>query len=68
MGERGTDVARESGALVLLDDDFSSIVSAVRLGRRIVDNIKKAIGYIFAIHVPIAGMSLIPVLLNRSHG
>ncbi len=64
MGERGTDVARESGALVLLDDDFSSIVSAVRLGRRIFDNIRKAIGYIFAIHVPIAGMSLIPVLLK----
>ena len=64
MGERGTDVARESAALVLLDDDFSSIVASVRLGRRIFDNIKKAIGYIFAIHVPIAGMSLIPVLFK----
>jgi Ca2+-transporting ATPase len=64
MGGRGTDVARESSALVLLDDDFSSIVSAVRLGRRIFDNIKKAIAYIFAIHVPIAGMSLIPVLFK----
>ena len=64
MGGRGTDVARESSALVLLDDDFSSIVRAVRIGRRIFDNIKKAIAYIFAIHVPIAGMSLIPVLLN----
>ncbi len=62
MGGRGTDVARESSALVLLDDDFSSIVQAVRLGRRIFDNIKKAIAYIFAIHVPIAGLSLIPVL------
>jgi Ca2+-transporting ATPase len=64
MGGRGTDVARESSSLVLLDDDFSSIVSAVKLGRRIFDNIKKALAYIFAIHVPIAGMSLIPVLLN----
>ncbi len=64
MGGRGTDVARECAALVLLDDDFSSIVQAVRLGRRILDNIRKAIAYIFAIHVPIAGMSLIPVLFN----
>jgi len=61
MGGRGTDVARESSALVLLDDDFSSIVEAVKLGRRIFDNIKKAVSYIFAIHVPIAGLSLIPV-------
>jgi Ca2+-transporting ATPase len=64
MGGRGTDVARESAALVLLDDDFSSIVQAVRMGRRIFDNLKKAIAYIFAIHVPIAGMSLIPVLFR----
>ncbi|MBP2681807.1 MAG: cation transport ATPase, partial [Candidatus Krumholzibacteriota bacterium] len=64
MGGRGTDVARESAALVLLDDDFSSIVSAVRLGRRIFSNIKKAVAYIVAIHVPIAGMSFIPVLFQ----
>jgi P-type Ca2+ transporter type 2C len=63
MGGRGTDVARESAALVLLDDDFNSIVDAVRLGRRIFDNIKKAVSYIFAIHVPIAGLSLIPVFI-----
>jgi Ca2+-transporting ATPase len=64
MGDRGTDVAREASALVLLNDDFSSIVHAVRLGRRIFDNLKKAIAYIFAIHVPIAGMSFLPVLFN----
>ncbi|MCX6999166.1 MAG: cation-translocating P-type ATPase [Candidatus Sumerlaeota bacterium] len=64
MGGRGADVARESASLVLLEDDFSSIVRAVRMGRRIFDNIKKAITYIFAIHVPIAGMSLIPVIFR----
>jgi Ca2+-transporting ATPase len=64
MGGRGTDVAREAASLVLLDDDFSSIVKAVRMGRRIFDNLKKAMAYILAIHVPIAGLSLIPVLLK----
>lgn len=64
MGERGTDVARESSALVLLKDDFNSIVSAVKMGRRIFDNIKKAMAYIISIHVPIAGLALLPVLLN----
>jgi Ca2+-transporting ATPase len=63
MGGRGTDVAREAAALVLLDDDFSSIVAAVRLGRRIFDNIKKAVAFIFAVHVPIAGLSILPVLI-----
>jgi Ca2+-transporting ATPase len=64
MGGRGTDVAREAASLVLLDDAFSLIVKAVRQGRRIFDNIKKAMAYILAIHVPIAGLSLIPVLLE----
>jgi len=64
MGERGTDVAREAASLVLLSDDFSSMVRAIRLGRRIFDNLRKAMGYLFAIHVPIAGMALIPVLLR----
>ena len=61
MGGRGTDVAREAAALVLLDDDFSSLVRAVRMGRRIFDHLRKAMTYIVAVHVPIAGMSLLPV-------
>ncbi|HYM02658.1 MAG TPA: cation-translocating P-type ATPase, partial [Stellaceae bacterium] len=64
MGGRGTDVAREASALVLLDDDFGSIVTAVRLGRRIFDNLQKAMGFILAVHVPIAGLSLLPLLLG----
>jgi Ca2+-transporting ATPase len=63
MGGRGTDVAREAASLVLLDDDFSSIVAAIRLGRRIFDNIKKAIAFILAVHVPIAGLSMLPVFI-----
>jgi len=64
MGGRGTDVAREAAALVLLDDDFSSIVEAIRLGRRIFDNLKKVTAYLLAIHVVIAGMALVPLLLG----
>ena len=62
MGEKGTDVAREASSLVLMDDNFESIVGAVKMGRKIFDNLQKALAYIFAIHVPIAGLSLIPVL------
>jgi Ca2+-transporting ATPase len=64
MGGRGTDVAREAAALVLLDDDFATIVRAVRQGRRVLDNLKKAYSYIFGIHVPIAGLSLLPILFR----
>jgi Ca2+-transporting ATPase len=64
MGGRGTDVAREAAALIVTDDDFSSIVAAVRLGRRIFDNLRQAMTYILAVHVPIAGLSLLPVLLG----
>ncbi|MBF0467896.1 MAG: cation-translocating P-type ATPase [Desulfamplus sp.] len=64
MGEKGTDVARESASLVLMDDNFSSIVGAIRMGRRIFDNLQKALGYIFAIHVPIAGLSLMPIFFK----
>ena len=65
MGQRGTDVAREASSLVLLDDDFNSVVRAVRLGRRIYDNIVKAVGYILAIHLPIAGLALLPIAMSR---
>jgi Ca2+-transporting ATPase len=64
MGMRGTDVARESAALVLLNDAFHSIVEAVRLGRRIYDNIRKAMCYIISVHIPIAGLSLVPILFG----
>ena len=64
MGGRGTDVAREASALVLLEDDFGSIVQAVKLGRRIFDNLQKAMAYTLAIHVPIAGLSLVPLMVG----
>ncbi|HNQ30306.1 MAG TPA: cation-translocating P-type ATPase [Methanolinea sp.] len=62
MGGRGTDVAREASSLVLLDDNFASIVAGIRTGRRIFANLRKAMAYIISVHVPIAGLSLIPVL------
>jgi Ca2+-transporting ATPase len=64
MGNRGTDVAREAAALVLLDDEFSSIVNAIRQDRRIYDNLKKATRFVLAVHVPIAGVTLVPLLLG----
>ncbi len=64
MGGRGTDVAREAAALVLVNDDFASLVNAVRLGRRIYANIRHAMSFIVAVHVPIAGLGLIPVLFG----
>lgn len=64
MGKRGTDVAREASAMVLLEDDFGSIVQSVRLGRRIYDNIRKAMAFIFAVHVPIAGLALLPLFFG----
>ena len=64
MGQRGTDVARESAALVLLDDSFASIVAAIRQGRRIYDNITKATRFVFAVHMPIIALTLIPSLLH----
>lgn len=64
MGGRGTDVAREASSIVLLDDDFGSIVTAITLGRRIYDNLRKAVGFIFAVHVPIAGLALLPLMFG----
>ena len=60
MGNKGTDVAREASSLVLLDDNFASIVGAVRMGRKIFDNLQKAMSYVLAIHVPIIGLTLLP--------
>lgn len=64
MGQKGTDVAREAADLVILDDSFASIVGGVRLGRRIFVNLRKALVYITAIHVPIAGVALIPIVMG----
>lgn len=64
MGGRGTDVAREAACIVLLDDDFNSIAKVIRLGRRIYDNIRKSVGFIFAVHIPIAGLALMPLLFG----
>lgn len=64
MGERGTDVAREAAAIVLLDDSFASITDAIRQGRRIDDNIRAAVRFIFAVHVPVIALALGPVLMH----
>ncbi len=64
MGGRGTDVAREAADLVLTNDNFSSIVDAVRVGRRVYDNIRKAISFVVAVHIPIIGLSMIPVFFG----
>ena len=64
MGQRGTDVAREASSLVLLTDDFQAIVKTIQLGRRIFDNLRKALTYVVAVHMPIAGMALLPLLLG----
>jgi Ca2+-transporting ATPase len=65
MGKRGTDVAREAAGLVLLNDDFASLVATIRLGRRIYDNLRKAMSYALAVHIPIVGMALLPVVLGE---
>jgi len=64
MGARGTDVAREAAAVVLLDDDFAALVHGIRTGRRIVDNLTKALAYILAVHLPIVGLTLVPIAMG----
>ncbi|MFN3892689.1 MAG: cation-translocating P-type ATPase [Beijerinckiaceae bacterium] len=64
MGGRGADVAREAASIVLLDDNFASIVGSIRLGRRIYDNLRKAMAFILAVHVPVAGIAIIPLALG----
>ena len=64
MGSRGTDVAREAAGLVVLNDDLGSIVAAIRLGRRIADNLRKAMVFVVAIHIPLIGLALLPALLG----
>jgi Ca2+-transporting ATPase len=64
MGSRGTDVAREAAALVLVDDDFTGLVTAIRVGRRIYENIRAAMSYLLAVHIPLAGAGLLPLLFG----
>jgi Ca2+-transporting ATPase len=64
MGARGTDVAREAAALVLLNDDFASLLTAVRYGRRVFANLRKAIAFVVAVHLPIVGLSIVPLVLG----
>lgn len=64
MGMRGTDVAREAASLVLLEDDFESIVAAVRMGRRIFANLRKAVSYLIAVHLPTVGLTLLPLFFG----
>lgn len=64
MGQRGTDVAREAAALVLLHDDFAAIVQAIHRGRQTFANLRQAMVYTLAVHVPIIGLALLPVLFG----
>ena len=64
MGQRGTDVAREAADLILLDDRFASIVRGIALGRRIFTNLRRAMTYITAVHIPVAGLALVPIVIG----
>jgi len=65
MGIRGTEVARAASGMVLLDDNFSTIVKAIEEGRRIYDNIRQAFVFLFSFHIPIVGMSLLPLAFGQ---
>ncbi|TAJ69821.1 MAG: HAD family hydrolase [Phenylobacterium sp.] len=64
MGGRGVDVAREASDLILLDDRFASVVSGIAEGRRIFANLKAALAYLVVVHIPMAGLALLPPLLG----
>jgi P-type Ca2+ transporter type 2C len=64
MGKRGTDVSREASDIVLLNDSFASLISGIKAGRTIFDNLRKAVAYILSIHIPIAGLALLPIMLE----
>lgn len=66
MGQRGTDVAREASSLVLLNDDFTAIVNTIKQGRQIYDNLQKAVIYVIAVHIPIAGAVFFPLLIGAT--
>ncbi|MCU0394439.1 MAG: cation-translocating P-type ATPase [Chitinophagaceae bacterium] len=63
MGQRGSEVARNAAALIITDDDLGHMTDAVALGRKIYDNLQKAIRYIVSIHIPIILIVMMPLLL-----
>jgi len=64
MGKKGTEIAKEAANLILIDDDFSKMVDAIAMGRKIYLNLKKAIQYIISIHIPIILIVFIPLALG----
>jgi Ca2+-transporting ATPase len=64
MGKRGTDVAREASDIILLDDDFSEIVTAISMGRKIYHQIRTAMAYIFSLHIPVGALTLLPIFFR----
>lgn len=64
MGKKGTEIAKQAASLILVNDDFSKMVDAVAMGRKIYTNLKKAIQYIISIHIPIILTVFIPLVLG----